>query len=60
MIEVKKDSILVVDDESTNIIALTKILSPEYTVRAAINGRDAVNTAKKHLPNLILLDILMP
>ena len=60
MVEVKKNSILIVDDESSNIIALTKTLSPEYTVRAAINGRDAINTAKKHLPDIILLDIVMP
>ena len=60
MNEVKKGSVLIVDDESSNIIALTKTLSPTYTVRAAINGRDAIKTAEKHLPDLILLDVLMP
>ncbi|MCL2028800.1 MAG: response regulator [Deltaproteobacteria bacterium] len=58
--EVKKNSVLIVDDESTNILALTHILGPEYTVRAAINGRDAIKTAEQHLPDIILLDIVMP
>ena len=60
MNEVKKGSVLIVDDESSNIIALTKTLSPKYTIRAAINGRDAIKTAEKHLPDLILLDVVMP
>ena|GEM_PF-178823 len=60
MIESKKGSILIVDDESSNIIALTNILSAEYSVRAATNGRDGINTAEKYLPDIILLDIMMP
>jgi PleD family two-component response regulator len=56
----KKNSILVVDDENSNIIALTHILSPEYTIYAAKNGLNALNAAEKHLPDLILLDIIMP
>ena len=58
--EPNKHSILIVDDESTNLIALTHILSPDYTVRSAVNGHDAVNTAEKFLPDVILLDILLP
>ena len=60
MTEARKKSILVVDDESANIIALTKTLGSEYTVRAAINGPDAIKTAERHQPDLILLDIVMP
>ena len=56
----EKSSVLIVDDESANILALTRILIPEYKVRAAINGRDAVKTAEKHLPDIILLDVVMP
>jgi len=55
-----KNSILIVDDEKANIIALTYILSQEYTIYAAKNGRDAIETAKEHAPDLILLDIIMP
>ncbi|MCL2761876.1 MAG: diguanylate cyclase, partial [Treponema sp.] len=43
-----------------NIFALTYILSPEYTVYAAKNGRDAVEIAQAYMPDVILLDIVMP
>ena len=60
MSEGKKHSVLVVDDENSNIMALTHILSPEYTVRAVKNGKDALAAAEKFLPDVILLDIIMP
>ena len=60
MDELKKNSILIVDDENTNIMALTHILSPEFTVYAAKNGANAITAAEKHLPDVILLDIIMP
>jgi len=58
--EIKKNSVLVVDDETANIIALTNILSQAYDVYAAKNGLNAITLAKEHLPDLILLDVLMP
>ena len=60
MEKTERNRILIVDDEKANIIALTHILSPEYTIYAAKNGPDAIETAKEYLPDLILLDILMP
>ena len=60
MKEANKSSVLIVDDENANIITLTHILSPEFKIFAAKNGRDAIETAKKYLPDVILLDILMP
>lgn len=60
MDEAGRNSVLIVDDERANIIALTHILSPEYTVYAAKNGQDAVEVANEFLPDVILLDILMP
>jgi len=54
------NSVLIIDDETANIIALTNILSPEYEVYAAKNGADAIKIAKESLPDVILLDILMP
>ena len=56
----KKNSVLIVDDERVNISSLKSILAPEYTVYASINGKEAVETAQKFLPDLILLDVLMP
>jgi len=56
----KMNTILIVDDESANIVALTGILNPEYEIYVAKNGSDAVMIAKEDLPDLILLDVLMP
>ena len=55
-----KNSVLVVDDESSNIMALTHILSGDYVVLASKSGANAIEAAKKHVPNLILLDVMMP
>jgi len=55
-----KNCVLVVDDEAANIIALTNILSSDYTVYVAKNGTNAVKVAKDKLPDVILLDVLMP
>jgi len=60
MAEAKSNSVLIVDDEKSNIIALTHILSSEYTIYFAKNGTDAIELAEKFLPDVILLDILMP
>ena len=60
MEENKKNSVLIVDDEKANIMALTHILSQDYTIYAAKNGQDAIIAAEKYLPDVILLDIIMP
>ncbi|MCL2443068.1 MAG: ATP-binding protein [Treponema sp.] len=56
----KKFSILIIDDEKSNIIALTDILKDDYKVFAVRNSREAVETAEEDLPDLVLLDIVMP
>jgi len=53
-------SVLVVDDQETNIKILVDILSSGYTVYEAENGQIAIKEAKKYAPDVILLDILMP
>jgi len=55
-----KNTILIVDDEMPNLMALTRILGSEYTIYTAENGADAVKKAIEFLPDLILLDIVMP
>jgi putative two-component system response regulator len=55
-----KNSILVVDDETANLIYLNKILSPDYTVYTARNAQEAIERANGSIPDLILLDIIMP
>ena len=56
-----KEKILVVDDNVMNVELLEAFLSGDgFQVLKAYNGKEAVETAKKERPNLILLDILMP
>ena len=56
----KKNTILIADDENANIMALTHILSKDYTIFAVKNGQKAMEAAEKYLPDLIMLDIVMP
>jgi two-component system alkaline phosphatase synthesis response regulator PhoP len=58
---VKKEKILLVDDDQDIIDLISYNLEKEnYEVRSAMNGRDAIKTAKEFLPDLILLDVMMP
>jgi|CXWL01.1.fsa_nt_gi two-component system cell cycle response regulator len=53
--------ILVVDDVPANIKLLeAKLVSDYYDVITAVDGFDAIEKAKKHKPDLILLDVMMP
>lgn len=53
--------ILIVDDNVTNLQVLGSILKEnKYNVLIAKNGTMAINTTKQYLPDLILLDIMMP
>ena len=56
----EKNNVLVIDDEPANIIALRQILSPEYTVYGATDGKTGLEVAKDKTPDVILLDIIMP
>ena len=53
--------ILLVDDEPDIIEILTYNLSKEgYQVFSAYNGKQALDVASKIIPNLIILDVMMP
>ena len=52
--------ILVVDDEPNNLQVLKQILNERYQLIFATNGEKALEAAVKHLPDLVLLDIMMP
>ncbi len=60
MIERNTFSILVVDDERSNLDVLTHILKPQYSVQVAKSGSAALKRAQSQKPDLILLDIMMP
>lgn len=56
----QQPTILIVDDTPENIMILTRLLSNEYTIIVADNGQQALQRVGEALPDLILLDILMP
>ena len=58
--ENREYSILIIDDEKMNFMILNDILYPEYTVYTASNGAEGIKMAREYLPDVILLDILMP
>lgn len=53
-------SILVVDDDRTNLDVLSHILKSQYTVQIAKSGSAALKRVIDQQPDLILLDIVMP
>lgn len=56
-----KQKILVVDDEQDIVDLISYNLNKEgYQVCTAINGRQAIEVAKKENPDLIILDVMMP
>ena len=55
-----KKAILIIDDEKSNILFLNKVLSADYEIYTALDGFKGIERANELLPDLILLDILMP
>lgn len=55
-----ENTVLIVDDDKTMVAALSQILSSRYTVYVARDGFDALEVASELLPDIILLDIIMP
>ncbi|KAB1156822.1 response regulator transcription factor [Flavobacterium luteum] len=58
----KKDiKILLVDDEQDILeIVGYNLVQEGYQIVTAINGKDAIAKAKKELPHLIIMDVMMP
>jgi len=57
---VETQKVLVADDDAINREVLGDLLKPEYTVLLARNGAQTLERALRHLPDLILLDVMMP
>ena len=57
----EQPKILIVDDIPANLTLLSNALEPEgYQILAAPSGKVALNIAHRVLPDLIILDVLMP
>ncbi len=53
--------ILIVDDNPTNVeILQTRLAANNYNIITAMDGETGLRMARDHLPDLILLDIMMP
>ncbi|MBF0179290.1 MAG: diguanylate cyclase [Magnetococcales bacterium] len=55
-----RKKILIVDDEPININILQELLSEEFQLRIAANGQEALNKVAAWMPDMILLDVMMP
>ncbi len=53
-------NVLLVDDTKTNISLLVEALKDDYKLGVATSGQTALKYVEKRIPDLILLDIMMP
>lgn len=54
-------NVLVVDDEPNIVLSLKFLMKQEgYEVRTATNGEEALQALTEQIPDLILLDVMMP
>ncbi len=56
----RRQRILIVEDVKLNAQILVNLLEDEYEVRVANNGIEALAMVSEQMPDLILLDIVMP
>ena len=58
----KKKKVLIIDDEVafTNVVKLTLEGKESYEVRVENDPRQAIATARKYWPDIIILDVVMP
>ncbi len=56
----QKQTVLVVDDTPENIDVIVGLLKENYKIKAAPSGEKALASVSRGLPDLILLDIMMP
>ena len=56
----KKNNVLIVDDDSSNLMELFHIFRMDYNILSAMDGSSALEKANEYMPDLILLDVIMP
>lgn len=55
-----KPKVLIVDDEAEIRSIVREFLEEHFEVIEAKNGKEAVDSAQRNLPDLILMDVMMP
>lgn len=59
--DIKMKKILIVDDEQDIVESLKFVLeAADFTCYTAFNGEDGLRLAKEIMPDLIILDVMMP
>ena len=58
--EMEKKKILIIDDTDTYLLILNDILKDDYDTSISMDGEDGLETARIIMPDLILLDVMMP
>lgn len=58
--EVKKETILIVEDNPAIQESLKEILQNDYLILQALNGEEGLKTASENFPDLIISDVMMP
>ena len=58
--DLSESRVLIVDDAKTNIDILVEALRDEYKLSVALDGAAALRSVEKSVPDLVLLDIVMP
>ena len=56
----KAKVIWVEDDEFLNSLITRKLVSEGFDVQAALNGEEGIKLIEKDVPDVVLLDILLP
>ena len=61
MVTEQRKKVLIVDDENSMVSVLQRHVSNAgYAFDTASNGQDALEKIKKEMPDLVLLDLVMP
>ena len=60
MKELSECTILIVDDTEENLDILVEALSDDYGISVAMDGETALEILEMEMPDIILLDIIMP
>ncbi len=56
-----RQKIMIVDDEMATLLPLKRSLEAEgYVITEAVNGYEAIEKSKTELPELIILDLMLP
>lgn len=59
-IDENKPLVLVIDDNRDIRKLITELLSADYNIICAANGREGIRKAMKYVPDLIICDVMMP